>query len=47
MVISTVDHHRLTELTFKDKTPQGMEHVWVAVTVMGGTVTMAMAMTGR
>ena len=25
---STVDHCVLPELTFKDKTPQGMEHVW-------------------
>ena len=25
---STVDHHVLSELTLKDKTPQGTEHVW-------------------
>ena len=24
---STIDHHVLPELTFRDKTPQGMEHV--------------------
>ena len=28
MLRSTVDHHALPELTFKDKTPQGMERVW-------------------
>ena len=31
MLKSTVDHHVLPELTFKDKTPQGMEHVCVEV----------------
>ena len=28
MLRSIVDHHVLPELTFKDKRPQGMEHVW-------------------
>ena len=28
ILISTIDRHVLSELTFKDKTPQGMEHVW-------------------
>ena len=26
---STVDHHDLPELTFEDKTPQGVEHAWI------------------
>ena len=29
MLKSTLDHYVLTELTFKDETPQGMEHVWI------------------
>ena len=29
MLRSTLDHHVLPALTFKDKTPQGMEHVWL------------------
>ena len=29
MLRSIVDHHVLPKLTFKDKTPQGMEHVWL------------------